>query len=355
MPGHVLGFGALNWDRLIHVESLKHLDTELSAIDEVGSPGGSAANTIFGLAKLGVRASYIGTVGADPFGRRIVKSFKTVGVNCSAIKARRGSSSGEALCLSDRRSRRLIVIEPGANSLYSSADLTTAMDSIRRDSPTITHFSSFVGKSQLPLQIELASFLSSRGVVTCSPGAIYIRHGIEVLRPLLAASSYLFFNRAEVTELVNYGFDDYEMAASALLAEFPRCRAVIVTLGRGEWTGKTGEGIEQLLLSSLLNTSANGRQRSSSVVVSRTSIVRTPATTLGPVKDTTGAGDAYAAGFLYGVLRNYDLARSALSGHIAAQHSILELGARAGLPTEDELQVALADADLRRDSLEVAR
>jgi len=60
------------------------------------------------------------------------------------------------------------------------------------------------------------------------------------------------------------------------------------------------------------------------------------------VEDTTGAGDAFTAGFLYGLLKGEDYLQSALTGNAAAALKIMQLGARSGLPTPEELEEYLA-------------
>jgi sugar/nucleoside kinase (ribokinase family) len=62
--------------------------------------------------------------------------------------------------------------------------------------------------------------------------------------------------------------------------------------------------------------------------------------------DTTGAGDAYASGFLYGVLRNRSLIDSALMGRLVAEKSLRVMGARSGLPTSQELTQLVENSDV---------
>ena len=76
----VVGLGALNIDYLYQVERI--LDDGEAVIDEAkSSPGGSAANTIYGLAKLGVKAGFTGVVGDDAEGRVLLEDFQRAGVD----------------------------------------------------------------------------------------------------------------------------------------------------------------------------------------------------------------------------------------------------------------------------------
>ena len=64
----VIGFGALNLDKLFYVDTIVGPDEETFIKDETSSPGGSAANTMIALSKLGISTSYIGKIAADDDG-----------------------------------------------------------------------------------------------------------------------------------------------------------------------------------------------------------------------------------------------------------------------------------------------
>ena len=85
----VVGLGALNVDRIFRVESL--LSDGESAVQEEGVfPGGSAANTIYGLARLGVGTGFCGAVGDDSAGKLLIRDLKRVGADTSRIKILHG-------------------------------------------------------------------------------------------------------------------------------------------------------------------------------------------------------------------------------------------------------------------------
>lgn len=80
----VVGLGALNIDYLYKVERI--LDDGEAVVDETKlSPGGSAANTIYGLAKLGVNTGFTGVVGDDAEGKMLLEDFQKAGVDISQI------------------------------------------------------------------------------------------------------------------------------------------------------------------------------------------------------------------------------------------------------------------------------
>ena len=76
----VVGLGALNIDHIYQVERI--LDDGESVVNEaVSSPGGSAANTIYGLARLGMRTGFTDVVGDDAKGKMLVRDFQKLGVD----------------------------------------------------------------------------------------------------------------------------------------------------------------------------------------------------------------------------------------------------------------------------------
>jgi ribokinase len=95
----VVGIGALNIDQIYRVERVL-LDGEAPVDEPSTVPGGSAANTIYGLAKLGMRTGFIGAVGDDETGEILIEDFKGVGVEVSQIKFKERAKTGSVLCLS---------------------------------------------------------------------------------------------------------------------------------------------------------------------------------------------------------------------------------------------------------------
>ncbi len=97
----VIGIGTINTDCLCQVEEIV-TDGE-TIIDHIKTaPGGSAANTIYGLGKLGVKTGFVGAIGDDEKGRASIQAFETVGVDTIQIRIKEGKKTGYALCLSDK-------------------------------------------------------------------------------------------------------------------------------------------------------------------------------------------------------------------------------------------------------------
>ncbi len=314
----VVGLGALNIDHIYKVERIlgdgetverrpRYEDSELE-LDTC--PGGSAANTIYGLARLGISTGFIGAVGDDDEGKLLLKDFQTVGVDTSQIKVKAKAKTGSASCLSDKLNFRKISVSPGsANSRLAINDID--LDYLNR--AEMLHISSFVDDAQLEVLLKLITKLDSSVKVSFSPGSLYASKGLQTLMPLLARTYVFFINQDEMRQLTG---QDITIGAKSCLDL--GCHIVVVTLGQGA-------SYKTKMATSYIRDSENEYV----VEPSDRSIIS--------VFDTIGAGDAFAAGFLYGLLKEKSLEECGHLGDIVARFSITEIGARQSLPTLNEL------------------
>lgn len=304
----VVGLGAINADRLYRVERLT-VDGETTVIESKFSPGGSAANTIHGLAKLGVRTGYIGAIGEDIEGKRLINTFNLIGVDTGRIRFKESAQTGLALCLSDLSGHRAIYVLPGANNLLTLKDID--VDYI--NNARFFHTSSFVDKRQFDVQVELMKIIKPSVRVSFAPGELYAVKGLKALTPLLEKTDVLFLNQNEIKQITGKDFD-----AGADICLNLGCKIVAVTLGKGM-------NYRGVIASSYIRD-ARGEY-----------LVKTVDQKTGPAVDTTGAGDAFAAGFLYGLLQEKGLEVCGRIGDIMARSTITCLGATDGLPTLNRL------------------
>ena len=316
----VVGLGALNIDKICRVARLtrdeeviaeRHhlLEYEETVVQELGLfPGGSAANTIHGLAKLGVSTGFLGVVGNDAEGRLLIQDFQSVGVDTSQIKVKPRAKTGLALCLSDMLNFRSIHVTPGANDLLTIGDLD--LDYINQ--AKLLHVSSFVDDVQLKALTELMNKLGSSTRLSFSPGALYASKGLEALKLILARTDVLFINRSEMRQLTD---DEVTSGAETCLKQ--GCKIVVVTLGKGV----VYQSVEAVcyIMSEENEYLVEAAQPDTKSL------------------DTTGGGVAFATGFLYGLLNKKSLEDCGHLGNIVAQFSIAKIGARQGLPNLDEL------------------
>ena len=308
----VIGLGALNIDHIYRVERL--LEDGEAVVEVAGSfPGGSAANTIYGLARLGVSTGFVGTVGDDAEGRLLLQDFQRAGVDTGHIGVKPGTKTGQTMCFSGGSGRRSIYVMPGANSLVTADDLELAY----LGQAGMLHLSSFADDQQFQVLLELMDNIDQKVGLSFSPGEIYAARGMAVLAPILRRTSVLFANEKEMQRLTGV---DFVAGAKACLEM--GCRVVVVTLGGGLYGGEPDR--ERIGATSYIREAAGGH------------FIKTKEQNT-PVVDTTGAGDAFAAGFLYGLLKGKALEQCGLLGDVMARFSLSCWGARQGLPASDEV------------------
>jgi len=308
----VVGLGALNVDHIYKVERILE-DGEAMAEEAGAFPGGSAANTIYGLARLGISTGFIGAVGDDAAGKLLTGDFNKMGVDTSRIVVKQGQASGSTLCLSARNGKRSIYVSPGANSLLENKDI----DLTYINNAGVIHISSFANPEQLRLITELAAKISPDVELSFSPGELYAAMGLDRLSVIISRTHLLFTNQSEMAKLTG---SDIKVGAAMCIEK--GCRIVVVTLGKGEKLG--GDKQEEAVC---YIRDADNEYLIEALERDETAIT-----------DSTGAGDAFATGFLYGWLKGKGLEECAQLGDTVARSSLTGLGARQGLPTPTRLE-----------------
>ena len=312
----VVGLGALNIDRIYRVELI--LDDGEALVTEAESfPGGSAANTIYGLARLGLATGFIGMVGDDADGETLIRDFGTVGVDTSRVRVSDRALTGSVLCLSDRQGKRSLYVTPGANNLLAMDDLDLAY----LNQAELLHLSSFASDKQLGMSLDLMALLSPQTKLSFAPGALYAVKGLKTLSPIVSRTHVLFVNQDELRQLTG---KDIITGAESCLAR--GCNVVAVTLGKGAVL-ELGRGASR----SRVTAASYVRDAEVEYVV-----LASEQAGISEV-DTTGAGDAFSTGFLYGLLKEKGLDECGRLGSIVARFSLTQVGARQGLPTRQQL------------------
>ena len=310
----VVGLGALNIDHLYKVERILD-DGEAVVNESISSPGGSAANTIYGLAKLGVKTGFTGAVGDDNEGKILLEDFQKAGVDISQIRVKHQTKTSSVLCLSDKLGRRSLYDLPGANNLLTIDDL----DLTYINQAKWLHFSST--DRQFKIFLELIGRLNLSTKVSFAPGALYAPKGLKALTPILARTYVLFINQDELQQLTG---QDVIVGAETCLKQ--GCQVVVVTLGKGMRLS-LGRGVSHRTVTATCYI----RDAENEYMIEPSNKNKISAL------DTTGAGDAFATGFLYGLLKGKELEDCGRLGDTVAQFSITKVGARQGLPTFIEL------------------
>jgi len=298
MTFDVIGFGALNVDKLYKVNMIAKEEEEAFVIDFKEAPGGSAANTMVGLARLGLKTGFIGKVAEDREGELLLNDFKKEKVDTSGIMVSKKGRSGVVMGYVDRKGERALYVDPGVNNLleFKEINLDYAANT------EFLHLTSFVEEKPFKAQKQLINQLSDIKI-SFDPGALYARKSFTALKPLIKRSFVMLPNEIEIKLLTG---KDYEGGSKILMKE----GVSVVAVKLGERGCYVTDGKESHLVEPYEKE----------------------------LVDTTGAGDAFCAGFLYGLIKGRDLYHCGRLGNFVAARCISKMGARTGLPRLPDLK-----------------
>ena len=285
LNAEIIGFGALNVDKLYSVDSIVSADEESFIKSETDTPGGSAANTIVGLARLGCSTSIIGKIAEDEEGDLIEYNLAINGVYTNNLIYSDTGSTGKCLGFVDGEGERCLYISPGVNDDI----LIDEINPLNIMRCKIMHYTSFVGDS-FKAQIDLLEKLSKETLLSFDPGMLYVQKGFDELRPILERTDILLINESELRLLCN----NNDMPLKELTV------------------GLLDLGIETVVV----------KQGSKGVyAINATEECYVEAFKC-DVVDTTGAGDSFNSGFLYSILKGFDLEKSCKIGNWVASKAI---------------------------------
>lgn len=296
----VVGFGALNVDKLFKVDKIAAAEEESFVMGYQESCGGSAANTMVGLARLGYKTGFIGKVGDDSEGKLLIDDFREEGVDVRGITVAPCARSGKVMGFVDQKGDRALYVEPGVNDTIDVADI----DEEYACQAKFLHLTSFVGKMSFQTQRKIVERLPEGVKVSFDPGALYSRMGLVAIEDIVRRT-FVFMPNAGELELLT-GKSDYRRGAESLI-EIGVSIVAVKLGGRGCYV-------------------TDGK-REHSMEAFRVKVV-----------DTTGAGDAFCAGFLYGLVKGRSLENCGQIGNFVASRCIMKMGARTGLPTLKDLR-----------------
>ena len=137
----VIGFGALNVDKLYKVGHIAEIDGESFIKGEEESPGGSAANTIIGLSKLGCSTSYIGKIADDEEGDLLEYNLMINDVYLTNLIYAESGNSGKVLGFVSDAGDRALYVDPGVNDEITIDEINP----LNVNACKILHYTSFVG------------------------------------------------------------------------------------------------------------------------------------------------------------------------------------------------------------------
>lgn len=265
--------------------------------------GGSAANTIVGLASLGARAAYVGKVKDDTIGRLYSRDIRAAGVAFDTVAAKDGPATGCSYILVTSDGERTMNTYLGAAQELKAGDIDA--DAVAASS--IVYLEGYLwdpadAKEAFVKASKIAHGAGRKVALTLSDAFCVGRYRDEFLELMRSrAVDIVFANEAELTSL--YETQDFDAALGQLRTD--------VALG-------------------VVTRSEKG-----CVVVEKENTVAVPASPIAKLIDTTGAGDLFAAGFLFGLVRNSGHEISGKLGALAAAEVIQHIGARPQVSLKD--------------------
>lgn len=261
----------------------------------VEASGGSAGNTVAGVASYGGRAAYIGKIAKDQLGEVFAHDIRAGGVHFDTPVLEGGAGTGRCLINVTHDGQRTMCTFLGAANQLTVADIDAALIG----SSAIVYLEGYLfdpapARAAFEAAAAAAHKAGRKVAITLSDSFVVHRWRAELLDFIKASADIVLANEAELAAL--FETEDFDAAADQLAA--------------------------------IVEIAAVTRGAHGSVIISGEQRVAVAAFAVDKVLDTTGAGDQYAAGFLVGLARGLSLNDAGKLGSLAASEVIAHWGPR---------------------------
>jgi sugar/nucleoside kinase (ribokinase family) len=286
--------------QLIDVPTMRELYAAMGPGVEIS--GGSAANTMVGVASFGGRSAFIGKTAADQLGEVFRHDIRAAGVTFETPPAGDGEPTGRSLILVTPDGQRTMNTFLGVSPHLGNGEVDAGL--VR--SASILYLEGYLfdrpdAKEAFRQAAGIAADAGRPVALTLSDPFCVDRHRAEFLQLVKKSVDILFANEAEIASLYETG--SFDLAAQRAKAD--------------------------------IRFAALTRSEQGSVVLAGGEAIAIPPVPVAEVVDTTGAGDLYAAGFLFGVARGMSIDTAGRLGSLAAAEVISHVGARPQVPLLD--------------------
>ena len=273
----------------------------------IEASGGSAGNTVAGVASLGGRAAYVGKVAKDALGEVFRHDITAIGVHFDPTPLVGAEGTGRCLINVTDDGQRTMSTYLGAANALTPDDVDPALI----EAAGIVYLEGYLfdppaAREAFGKAARIARKAGRRVALTLSDAFVVHRHRAGLLDFIGGDLDIVFANEVEVSAL--FETEDFDAALKALSA---KVETAVVTRG------------------------AQG-----SVIISKGERADIPAAPVAQVIDTTGAGDQYAAGVLFGLARGLSLSQSGRLGALAAAEVISHYGPRPQSPLKGLAEAA---------------
>ena len=266
--------------------------------------GGGGTNTAVGFSRQGLKTGYIGCLGDGHNGERIIKELKKENVNFLGVK-KRGKSGYSVILTSKKEKRRTILTYKGVNDFLKVEDIN--LNQIKTD---WLYLSSMMNQS-FKAQKEIVSWARKNGAkIAFNPSNYQAEKGIKQLKDILKETSILVLNKEESELLIKKGDP-----VNDLRKHGPE----IVCVTNGENGSKVCDG------KFIYVAKASGKSK---------------------CVERTGAGDAFASGFVSAIIKGNTVEEAIRHGSANAESVIESMGAKFGLLDKNQLKKRVMRDDI---------
>lgn len=294
----VLGAAALDW--IARVKEFPRRDSIVFADEYRPMPGGTGGNVAEGVARLGHKVCFMGKLGDDEGGKILLKAFEDSGVDIRGVIVAPGQRSASCFIPIDEQGERQIYCIGGV-ALYENEE--ELQPELLKNVSVL-----FIADAFQKIALKAMDLIPPNAKVVFNPGGLMASYGLEFLKPIFERTDALLVSQEEAKAITH----QIEPREAAIALASMGCRVVMHTLGAG--------GV---------------------LVLKDGKFVTLPSFPVEHVVDTTGAGDAFAAGVIAGVVQGMDWEGAALMGCATASIKIVNMGARGGLPDRDQVMKLL--------------
>jgi ribokinase len=304
----VVVIGSVNMDLVVRAPRVPRPGETVLGHSFATIPGGKGANQAVAAARLGADCRFVGRLGDDAFGQRLLAGMRTVGVNCQHVNVTEGIATGVALIVVDELGENAITVAGGANARLCIEDIEAAK-------PLIASAKVCLLQLEIPLDtacyaIRMAKDLGVEVIVDTAPAP-----PADQVPQTLFLADILTPNETEAMILTaepTAGKRESRLVAAALVER--GARNVVLKLGEKGSLCFDGSRFEHV-----------------------------PAFRIKPV-DTTAAGDAFSAALAVSRAKGTPLSEAVLYANAAGAAACMKFGAQPAMPTAEEVRSLMMEA-----------
>ncbi|MCL6087490.1 MAG: carbohydrate kinase family protein [Actinobacteria bacterium] len=310
----VIGIGACNLDMIAFVSKFPEAEQKINALKYIEPKvAGVALDAITQLSRLGINCGFIGKIGDDNLSKNIIKELKEDNIDTTGIITIKDTRSSFAWIMVTPNGERCHIIIPMEKGVITDIDVTMFSDYLK--SSKYCHIEIL----QMPLYGQISA------AKLCFKNNIKVSLDLDIAPRFIY--EYKYATPTELEELFSYTYllkvckdgvqdlsseKDYLSASKEILYKY-NPKICVITLGNEGCVGAYYDDKNNIVT------------------------FKEPTFSIVKVKDTTGAGDSFQGGFIYGLLKNWSIEKSASFGNLCASLKCQNIGARS-MPYLNEIK-----------------